>query len=116
MEGADAGGGDALPGGLVLVGWWGWRGGGRTLSCGMEGTRRWVVCRWEEKVRDLTWERRMASLGFGLAAVVRGARRRRRGRRRVCVGGCILVRSRWRVDSIVGVGRAQSRSGGGVVV
>lgn len=69
----------------------GGREGGRTLSCGMEGTRRWVVCRWEEKVRDLTWERRMASLGFGLAAVVRGARRRRRGRR-VCVGVCILVR------------------------
>lgn len=65
--------------------------GGRTLSWGMEGTRRWVVWRWEEKVRDLTWERRMASLGFGLAAVVRGVRRRRSGRRRVCVGGCILV-------------------------
>jgi hypothetical protein len=45
----------------------------------MEGTRRWVVCLPDRRVRDWTSERRMAFLGLAAAdeeAVERRARRR----------------------------------------
>jgi len=56
------------------------------LSCGMEATRRWVVWALERRVRDETWERRIAFLG--LAADAGTARRRGTSPRR---GGSFIV-------------------------
>ena len=45
------------------------------FSCGRAGTRRWVVCLPDRRVRDWTSESRIAFLG--LAAWTAGERRRR---------------------------------------
>jgi hypothetical protein len=63
------------------------------LSWGTAGTRRWVVCLSARRVRDSTWESRMASRGLALASaeVARRARAAAKEMRARMTGGMFVV-------------------------
>ncbi len=60
------------------------------FSCEMAETRRWDVTAPSRRVRDLTWERRIASAGLGAASAMEESARSAKTREEID-GMCIVV-------------------------
>lgn len=74
------------------------------VSCGMADTLLWEVLAFARRVRDLTDERRMESLGFFFAAREGGVRARVR---RTVVRRCIVVCDCLMSQCVCGVRRVE---------